>query len=284
MGQAPGRALCPPWLAHLGRAPPPQGTTASEGTRGQGSCLALPTHLAPASGQQEGMVGAEPRLRGIRIHLPLTVPRGLCKTEGRGYRSFWNPAQTHCLHTHIPTHPHQGQGPRPHCWQPCPWPAVVPTFCALGTASAFSSLAAASARFSLVEATELLFSSVSSSFSSLQGESGLRGRRTCGTGNCGTGSHSRPVNTGQQHSAGEKGDTNCPLGSQGAGTERLWHGCHCLFSGEKPVGSAPSGCQRPHHGPGQGDEPPHTCGPSLGGQSEAAPSSSCSYTRPSKPS
>lgn len=122
VGEAPGRALCPPWLAHPGRAPPPQGTTASEGTRGQGSCLALPTHLAPASGQQEGMVGAEPRLRGIRIHLPLTVPRGLCKTEGRGYRSFWNPAQTHCLHTH---HPHTHSSP-PGPGTPTPLLAAMP--------------------------------------------------------------------------------------------------------------------------------------------------------------
>lgn len=65
----------------------------------------------------------------------------------------------------------------------------MPTFCVLGTVSAFSSLAgaAASARFSLVEAAELLFSSASSSCSSLRGQRGLRGGRrgpgqTCGHG------------------------------------------------------------------------------------------------------
>lgn len=53
----------------------------------------------------------------------------------------------------------------------------MPTFCVLGMVSAFSSLAgaAASARFSLVEAAELLFSSASSSCSSLRGQWGLRG-------------------------------------------------------------------------------------------------------------
>lgn len=68
------------------------------------------------------------------------------------------------------------------------WRRTLPTFCVLGMGSAFSSLAGAatSARFSLVEAAELPFSSVSSSFSNLWRESGLRAQASCGAG-----SHSR---------------------------------------------------------------------------------------------
>lgn len=72
----------------------------------------------------------------------------------------------------------------------------MPTFCALGTISAFSSLAgtaATSARFSLVDATELLFSSVSSSFSSLGEEPGQGLRSDRGA----RGSDTQPGTDGQ---------------------------------------------------------------------------------------
>lgn len=83
----------------------------------------------------------------------------------------------------------------------------MPTFCALGTVSAFSSLAgtaAASARFSLVDATELLFSSVSSSFSSLGEEPG-RGLHSDGGARS---SDTHPGTDGQ--SATEPAPQRCP--------------------------------------------------------------------------
>lgn len=126
--------------------------------------------------------------------------------------------------TPLPIHPSRSR-------QPCLQRVAAPTFCMLGTASPFSSLAgdATAARFSLVEAAELPFSSVSSSFSSLRRESGLRG-------------HGEPWCRQPQQT--------CKCGPATWHRDRqtdLRHGCHQLFAGEKHVfartnpGASPAG-------------------------------------------
>lgn len=69
----------------------PQGTAAREGTGTWDMGMGLPQLPPPIQTQHRGstrgqrVLPPESRKRGRgRDHLPLTVPRGLCKTEGRG--------------------------------------------------------------------------------------------------------------------------------------------------------------------------------------------------------
>lgn len=90
-GWAPTRAVCPPlngW--HLGWAPPPQGTAAQrgQGWRHRDRAPQLTPAIQPQpQGSRKGQC-ALPCGNGNcnqgGDHLPLTVPRGLCKTEKRG--------------------------------------------------------------------------------------------------------------------------------------------------------------------------------------------------------
>lgn len=118
-GQAP-RAPRHGW--HLGRAPPPQGTAARRGQGwgcGDGAAPAPPTNVTPES-RNRGQGGC---------HLPLTVPRGLCKTEGRGQEMRRHRAPA--AHTPFPTLAGSARGERP-----CPpsarwgWPLPSPPWLA----------------------------------------------------------------------------------------------------------------------------------------------------------